>query len=202
MIKVSYNNNNIFFNHKTFPKYLSNVVKVWEYDININFREIIDIIEKHENGNFSILCHNPYEVFEFFCQYFNVIHAAGGVVRNDNEDMLFIYRLNKWDLPKGKVEKSESPEHTALREVKEETGIKNLKIVKPLSNTYHIYKLNDKKILKIGHWYEMYSNYKGQLTPQLIENITKVEWINKDDISEILEESYQTIKDLIEFHYF
>ena len=42
--------------------------------------------------------------------------------------MLFIYRFNKWDLPKGKLNKGEKKQDCAIREVEEECGICNLQI--------------------------------------------------------------------------
>jgi len=48
--------------------------------------------------------------------------------------MLFIYRFNKWDLPKGKLDNGESVSECAIREVEEECGIANLKIVRIFRN--------------------------------------------------------------------
>ena len=63
-----------------------------------------------------------------FFKNFNVIEAAGGIVQNELKEILFIYRLNKWDLPKGKIEPGEKEEVSALREVSEETGVTNINI--------------------------------------------------------------------------
>ena len=104
---------------------------------------------------------------------FPKIVAAGGRVINDKNEILFIFRNKKWDLPKGKVEKNENISQTAIREVKEETGIKNLMIVKPLDKTYHIFKRAKKTYLKETYWFEMKSNHDKKFSPQISEGITR-----------------------------
>ncbi|MCF7567223.1 NUDIX domain-containing protein [Sabulilitoribacter arenilitoris] len=126
----------------------------------------------------------------------NVI-AGGGKVYNDDGDILFIYRNNKWDLPKGKAEGLESIERTAIREVTEETGVAGLKITKPLETTYHIFKRNGRYKIKITYWFEMKTSFKGKLYPQQNEGITKVEWLNKAQTKKALENSYANIKALV-----
>lgn len=126
----------------------------------------------------------------------NVI-AGGGKVLNKNGDILFIYRNDKWDLPKGKIEGKESIEETSLREVEEETGVKDLKITKPLETTYHIFKRNGKHKIKITYWFEMISNYEGKLEPQENEGITKVAWLDQAKTIEAMENSYANIKILV-----
>lgn len=126
----------------------------------------------------------------------NVI-AGGGKVINDKGEVLFIYRNDKWDLPKGKTEGKESIEETALREVEEETGVLGLSIVKPLETTYHIFKRNGKYKLKITYWFEMKSTYEGDLSPQENEGITKVVWLNQEERTKALENSYANIRSLI-----
>lgn len=66
---------------------------------------------------------------EWASQYKN-IEAAGGLVLRSDGHFLGIFRLGKWDLPKGKAEKGESMETTALREVEEECGIFGLSVEK------------------------------------------------------------------------
>ena len=116
---------------------------------------------------------------------------------NDKGDILFIFRNGKWDLPKGKIEGKETIEAAALREVEEETGVKDLKIVKPLETTYHIFKRNGRHRIKITNWFEMHSSYSGELVPEEIEGITKVEWLNTEQTQKALENSYANIKELI-----
>jgi ADP-ribose pyrophosphatase YjhB (NUDIX family) len=123
--------------------------------------------------------------------------AGGGKVFNSLGEILFIYRNDKWDLPKGRVEGRESIEDTAVREVEEETGVEGLKISRPLQTTYHIFKRNGKHRIKVTYWFEMNTNYKGKLSPQLKEGITKAEWLNEKESREALTKSYANIRSLI-----
>jgi 8-oxo-dGTP pyrophosphatase MutT (NUDIX family) len=107
-----------------------------------------------------------------------------------------IFRNDKWDLPKGKLEVGENIEECAIREVEEECGVEELSIVKKLKSTYHTYKLNGKAILKRTYWFKMNSNYKLKLTPQFEEGITKVEWVSISEVPSKLENSYGNIKEL------
>ena len=108
--------------------------------------------------------------------------------------MLFIYRFDKWDLPKGKLEKGESIQECAIREVEEECGITNLSIDKELETTYHIFKRNEKMILKVTYWFLMRTNYSGNLTPQEEEGIDQVVFKNAHETSKALQNTYQNIK--------
>ena len=126
----------------------------------------------------------------------NVI-AGGGKVFNDNNEILFIYRNDKWDLPKGKAEGKETIEETSIREVTEETGVTGLKIIKPIDTTYHIFKRNGRHKIKITYWFEMKTNFKGELLAEENEGITNVEWLGKKQIAEALKNSYANIKILI-----
>ena len=127
-----------------------------------------------------------------------VSKAGGGLVYNKNNEVLFIFRNGKWDLPKGGTEKGEEIQFTALREVEEETGVNKLIIRDKLQKTYHIFKRNGKYKLKITHWFEMYSNFEGIPNPQLEEGIEKVAWLNPEQIKEALLNSYENIKLLFE----
>ena len=141
---------------------------------------------------------NEFEVIiNIFKKKFPEIIAAGGKVINNKSEILFIYRNKKWDLPKGKAEKNENISQTALREVEEETGIKNLSIIKPLDKTYHIFKRGKTNYLKTTYWFEMKSDYNGKFKPQKKEGITRVEWIGVENLSYILPKSYANIRLLI-----
>ncbi|MCS7076767.1 MAG: NUDIX domain-containing protein [Bacteroidia bacterium] len=133
----------------------------------------------------------------FFRSQFVLVHAAGGLVYNDSKQILLIYRKNKWDLPKGKVEEYEPTQDCAIREVCEETGIKEVSIIEKLATTYHEYVMNEKPILKKTDWFLMKSNYSGSFHPQVVEDITKVAWkvLSHEEI-EVLE-TYDLIKFLL-----
>ena len=161
---------------------------------NLNFLKLLTKKKINSIGVFS----DEFElIINIFKKKFPEIIAAGGKVVNNKSEILFIYRNKKWDLPKGKAEKNEIISETALREVEEETGIKNLSIIKPLDKTYHIFKRGGKNYLKTTYWFEMKSDFNGKFKPQKKEGITRVEWIGSENLSFILPKSYANIRLLI-----
>lgn len=132
-----------------------------------------------------------------FCSKHILIEAAGGVVFNNKKQILMIFRNGNWDLPKGKLEANENIQECAIREVEEECGVFNLRIVSSLQNTYHTYQENGKSILKKTYWFIMTTSFNNKLTPQINEGITKVEWVNKQCIAKKLKKSYANISDLL-----
>jgi len=133
-------------------------------------------------------------ILKKFREKITVNKAGGGLVENTEGQVLFIFRNGRWDLPKGGIEKDETIEETAIREVEEETGCKNLKINKRLQKTFHIFKRNGEYKLKITYWFSMTTTYKGELKGQADEGIEKVVWVNKEEIPGLLKNSYQNIK--------
>ena len=135
---------------------------------------------------------------QHFFKQFPKVEAAGGLVEHKDGRFLFIYRNNKWDLPKGKIEKKEIILDAAVREVTEETGTADLVVTKSLQITHHIYKANGKYKLKLTHWFLMKTKYDSPLVPQIEENIQKAEWKTKEEIPRILENAYENIKIIID----
>lgn len=129
---------------------------------------------------------------------FKLVNASGGLVSNPKGEYLFIFRRGKWDLPKGKAEKGETSEETALREVEEETNIKNLKLEELITSTYHIYPEKGSLILKQTDWYNMFSNNLQEGTPQTEEDIEIVKWIKSSDFNQIYENTFPSIIEVIE----
>ena len=159
--------------------------------------DLLKLLTKKRVNSIGIFS-NEYEfILNMFKKKYPEIIAAGGKVINNKSEILFIYRNKKWDLPKGKAEKNEIISETELREVEEETGIKNLSIIKPLDKTYHIFKRGGKNYLKSTYWFEMQSDFIGKLKPQKKEGITRVEWIGIENLSSILAKSYANIRLLI-----
>lgn len=149
----------------------------------ISLKEIISNVKKHKK---IFLFHkNSEKLISSFKKKIKVISAGGGIVKNNFDETLFIYRRNKWDLPKGKKDKGETIDLTALREVKEETGIGNLKIIDFRMKTYHIFKKNNEYCLKETTWYNMTSDFDGKFIPEIKEDITKVVWKNESKIQKI-----------------
>ncbi|HLK27495.1 MAG TPA: NUDIX domain-containing protein [Puia sp.] len=135
-----------------------------------------------------------------FWKKFEIIKAAGGLVFNEKKEMLFIFRRGKWDLPKGKLDDGETLEQCAVREVEEETGLKNISLKKPIVTTYHTYNQDGKHILKESYWYEMHVEGSQKLIPQTIEDIHEVKWVKKKDVSEQIKNTFPSIKDVIAFY--
>jgi len=153
---------------------------------------------KKEDFHAGILWNNDLDQLKkAFFKHFTVIEAAGGIVQNDDKELLFIFRRGKWDLPKGKMEKNELPEICAAREIEEETGVKKLKLKKKTGDTYHIYDEFGKHFLKISHWYYFTCPSKQELQPQAIEDITEVKWFKTKDIKKPMTNTYATIKDIL-----
>ena len=159
-------------------------------------REAIDALAKKKLQQAYIYHPNHEELLKKFCKTITKEVAAGGVVTNKQGKVLFIYRNDKWDLPKGKLDKGESIEECALREVEEETGVKKLKIENFLKTTYHIFKRNGKYRLKEVHWFAMKTSFEGELVGQLEEGIEKVKWKGPKKIKKALDNSYINIKSL------
>ena len=114
---------------------------------------------------------NSEKLMKHLQKHFPEVEAAGGMVKNDNNQYLLIYRNGKWDLPKGHLEKKEMIVDGAVREVSEETGVLNLISKSILPTTYHIYKKNSQYRLKKTYWFLMTSSYEGKLEPQALSLI-------------------------------
>lgn len=170
--------------------------KTLNYDGSHSFDFAIDLLENTASQGLNIYHNNIEELWADFRNYFKNIEAAGGVVINPENKILFIHRLGKWDLPKGKIEKGESREVAAVREVEEECGISNLQLKDFLNATYHIYTERDgKKILKTTYWFEMFYAGNEKPKPQIEEGINEVGWKNDVEIeSQILPSTFQNIK--------
>ena len=158
------------------------------------FNRIVKDMHKGKQLYLNLYHKNEDKLLKFLKKKLPVVIAGGGLVYNDKKEILFISRNKKWDLPKGKIEKNESIEDCALREVMEETGIKNLINKRLITKTYHIFKRNGRFKLKETHWFEMYSSYDGILTPQTKEGIKKVKWKDFKATQKALTKSYENIK--------
>ena len=161
---------------------------------NLKFKKVIKVLNKKNIKSVHLFHKNRDKLLKHFFKLIPTVIAAGGKILNSKSDTLFIYRNDKWDLPKGKAEKNEQLSETAIREVIEETGIKGISITKPLDITYHIFKRNEEYRLKITYWFEMFSDYEGEFIPQLNEGISDVKWIKTEDLENIKNNSYPNIK--------
>jgi 8-oxo-dGTP pyrophosphatase MutT (NUDIX family) len=133
-----------------------------------------------------------------FFKKFTIVQAAGGLVINENEEILLIFRRGKWDMPKGKLEKDEKLDECAVREVEEETGLKKVKLLEPLTITYHTYHEGTHFILKESHWYTMKVSGIQTLIPQTEEDIHEIKWVKANDLDTYRKNSYPSIADVLE----
>ena len=175
----------VFVNEKKLliSKHAEELEKKLVYENYTTLEMALDLLENTSVQELNIFGENIDEIWSEFQKLFRIIEAAGGLVNNPKGETLFIKRLGKWDLPKGKMEKGESREESAVREIEEETGLKEVELVKFINTTYHIYiERNGEKILKCTHWFEM--NFDGEDTskPQIEEGITEVAWKNISQI--------------------
>lgn len=137
------------------------------------------------------------ETWKTFSELYMILEAAGGIVINDKNCLLMIFRNGKWDLPKGKIEKGEESDTAAIREVYEECGVSGLNLKKQLNTTYHTYPYKEEKVLKKTFWFLMNTSDSNNLVPQLEEGITDARWLTRGQAKEALKNTYTSISDLL-----
>lgn len=140
-------------------------------------KQFLDLLNKNKEVKMIVLYHDDLPMlWNDFQDCFKVLEAAGGYVQNDKGKLLVFYRRGSWDLPKGKIDPSETPEQAAVREVQEETGLVHLDLGEFLGHTYHTYELKGERILKKTWWYRMQTT-DWQLIPQTEEDIEEICWV-------------------------
>jgi len=144
------------------------------------------------------------ELFAHVAGCFKCVEAAGGLVTLPDGRILFIERLGKWDLPKGKAQKGEALQETAIREVMEECGLKTApKIAGEQTHTYHTYHQNGRHILKHTAWFAMCYDGDESLRPQHEEDISQAVWLHESHLEVVAENTYASIKQVLrDFGYF
>lgn len=190
MYKVFVNNRPLFLTNKIeketdFQLFLLNSVDI---------EQLVTKIFKNKIDKAFLYHPDEKEILTTLKNKIPVEKAAGGLVYNKKGEILFIFRNRKWDLPKGGIEKNEKKKEAAIREVEEETGVSELKIIEKLEKTYHIFNRNGKFKLKVTHWYKMESSFDGIPNPQTEEGIEKAVWVKPEDVPTLLENSYENIK--------
>jgi len=173
----------------------------------INTREVSDILDLESfmtdfdqlasEKSYELLTEEPEKVFQQVATLFKYVEAAGGLVLNPNGDILTIFRLGKWDLPKGKREKGEAMDACAVREVEEECGIVSPRIVRQLPPTYHTYRIKGQLYVKQTCWYVMSYNGPLECKPQLEEDISQAVWTPQGDLQKVRENTYPSILDVL-----
>lgn len=193
----------IFINDK--PFILTSKASINDADdgaVIISYKELlrlkpaIELMEVKEVKSLTITG-DVKKMWKDFLSLYHLIDAAGGVVKNKDNKLLFIFRLGKWDLPKGKMDKGETLKQTAIREVEEECGISKLKITGSLTTTYHTYKLNGKDMVKASHWFKMTTTDNSPLKIQTEEHITDARWVSDKEIPALLANAYPSIAEVM-----
>ncbi|WP_312356688.1 NUDIX hydrolase [Empedobacter sp.] len=192
MYKVFFNESLLTFSNQSNPE-AKNIL----FQNEAQFDESFHLLSSKTATLVNIFSEDIDDVWTKFLKYYKHIQAAGGIVRNPQDDYLFIFRLGKWDLPKGKMEKGESREESAIREIEEECSLTNLELKRFLMPTFHIYFLRE-YIIKETFWFEVFYDGVELPLPQTEEGIESVEWKKENEIPELLENSYPNIKLLMD----
>jgi len=204
MFKIKFNEQTLYIVADVCEFNLDSIDKkkavTYRYSKPKQLKEILEEMKTFKIKSHIIYHSNPQEVFDEISNNFSLIKAAGGLIVNEKNQILFIFRNGKWDLPKGKVEKNESNEHAAIRESEEECGVKISYLKQQLLITYHTYTYESKSMLKANYWFLMFADSQQNLTPQLEENIEKVEWKFLEEIPALLENSYDSIRDVLQVY--
>jgi ADP-ribose pyrophosphatase YjhB (NUDIX family) len=197
--KIYYNNSFVLFTgdrsqiNKNFAKIFILQQEIEAFQNNTDF--LFDI---KNDINILVVCEKPGELMCGFIESLDIIVAGGGIVTNENDEILLIFRRGKWDMPKGKIELREGIADGAKREVTEETGVRIAEISPKPCITYHAYKLKGRPCLKETSWFNMKAE-PGQtdLQPQKEEDIEKAIWVKKGDLKNYKEGCFTMIWDLL-----
>lgn len=163
-----------------------------------SFRLAFDHLEEPGALGAIIEGDSELKLMESLTTFYEPIDAGGGVVVNEKNEVLMIFRRGKWDLPKGKRDDGEAIEACALREVSEETGIEQLKLEEKICDTYHVYSQFGQNLLKHTAWYKMHASIEEKLVPQEEENILEVRWVAEHELALIIQKSYEAIREVLE----
>lgn len=165
----------------------------------VDFKDLYwENIKNKQGHNFYTQSSDPEAFFRELTREIVYVKAAGGIVKNGFEEYLFIKRLGKWDLPKGKLETGENMKTTAIREVEEECGIRVSRLGRKIQSTYHCYTLLNEIYLKKTNWYAMEVDGRPDLKPQVEEDITSARWLKRSQLGTVKSNTYPLIKDLID----
>lgn len=180
------------FDKTVFSIIISDEEKVFEFRLNPH------LLFSDFKGNIAVVTPHVEETLEAIFDYANGIVAAGGIIYNDKNEILTIFRRGFWDLPKGKVDAGETIENAALREVEEETGAKTRVRNSNALRTYHCYIVKGKECIKETYWYDMDLADDTNLQPQAEEDILAVKFMNKEDFEKLKTEFHPLVAAVLE----
>ncbi len=161
---------------------------------------IFDFLHNSDKSILYIFCEDVVGVMKSFINLYECRITAGGVVRDEKNRILLIFRKGKWDLPKGHMDEGETPLQTAVRETIEETGVENLVAGNRIGDTWHLYYLKGRLVLKRSVWYEMKADSATTLSPQLEEDITEAKWADPLDLPHLYKNTYLSIAELLTYY--
>ena len=191
----------VFFNQK--PLILTNKIQYLSDTEPLLFikytsvTQIIKALKSSKNSKVFLYHKDMDKLWKGFKKKFPIVEAAGGLVKRTDNKLLFIFRNNKWDLPKGGVEKKELIIDAAKREVIEETGVSDIIVKNKISETYHIFKKGKRFRLKKTYWFKMSTTYMGKTNPQTEEGIEKTKWVSYKNIEDILNDAFENIRIIV-----
>lgn len=202
MYKININVSELFLidssNTNNFNKNEKNILIIFYHGRANSLMNYVDLLEKSKTHKKIVIIADDLERLKSdFRILFTTVKAAGGLVFNEKNEILFIFRRGFWDLPKGKMESGESKRETAVREVEEETGAKGLQIIKKIGKTRHFYRSKSgKRLIKKSYWYHM-DTHNQPLTPQLEEDILEAKWMTRKHLIEENLELYPSLWDIV-----
>lgn len=192
----------VFVNEKKFSieAQASSEVKNLLFEDSTTFEIALDLLLNTSTPNITVYGEEPEMIWQKFAAHHKRVSAAGGIVQRENGDILFIKRLGKWDLPKGKVEPGETLPDAAVREVMEETELDRLEIQYFIDTTFHMYReKTGQMVLKDTNWFKMKFLGTKEAKPQIEEGITEVSWKNREGIeNEVFKNTFQNIHLILE----
>ncbi|MBN2273453.1 MAG: NUDIX domain-containing protein [Bacteroidales bacterium] len=200
MYKVFFNDRNIILTDDFTKTFQLKYGLFYRYHKKDELKELLDFYRNLKKIENLFIFHDDIEELRtIFRSCFKLIEAAGGVIKNSKGQLLVIKRRDRWDLPKGKLDAGESFEEAALREVEEECGIQDLKLICRLMSTYHSYLIDDQPVLKKTMWFDiLYKGHKKPV-PEQKENITEIRWVNPSEVSSFMKDTYGAIRDVLKY---
>jgi 8-oxo-dGTP pyrophosphatase MutT (NUDIX family) len=200
-IKVYFNNKPLFLCDaidKTIEPFIHHDDAVFIDELNAHTIKTIIHEMQQTQVHAGVFLHPDLEKLKkAFIRKFTLIQAAGGLVTNEQDEILMIFRRGMWDLPKGKLDAGEKLEDCAVREVQEETGLRNIELLSPLNTTYHTYPEGSRLVLKESHWFAMKATGEQKLVPQTEEDIHEIKWITKTALGDYIKKSFPSVVDVL-----
>ncbi len=201
MYKIYFNNKPLFLVsqiNKELEEYLHHDDTVFIDDFNSHtVKAMIHEMETARIHAGVFLYDDADALLKAFKKKLTVVKAAGGLVYTPDHHVLLIFRRGKWDLPKGKLDLNEDLASCAEREIREETGLQQLSMEKPLSVTHHTYHEFGKHILKESHWFLFSAEKQVSFLPQLEEDIEKCEWVHVSQLVSYMENAHASVVDVV-----